>query len=95
MLAKVYANDKCARRLFSQSPDGPSVGSVWRKVSRPQPPEFVKGIVHYELAVENDIQRILDFWETKLDGQNPLMASIGEQPSRLIVFSLVGHIPSN
>ncbi|CAD5225145.1 unnamed protein product [Bursaphelenchus okinawaensis] len=89
VLAKVYANDKCARRLYSHSPVlpekpyGPSDGSVWSKVTRPKPPEYIKGLVHYELAVDHDIQHIVDFWSDKIGGQSPLLQSIGAKAEEM------------
>lgn len=84
VLAKVYANDKCARRLYSHSPVlpdkplGPSKESIWRRSSRPTIPEYVQGLVHYELAVEGDVPNVIKFWETKIGEQSPLLNSIGK-----------------
>ncbi|CAD5231577.1 unnamed protein product [Bursaphelenchus xylophilus] len=90
VLAKVYANDKCARRLYSHSPVlpekpyGPSDGSIWCKATRPKPPEFLKGIVHYEIAVEHDIEHIVDFWRENIGDQSPLLQSIGAKPEDML-----------
>jgi len=89
ILAKVYANDKCARRFYAPlpvEPYGPSAASDWAKPNRPSLPEYVKGLVHYELAVEQDAPRIVDFLLRHIIPNSPLINSLGTHPDELLDF---------
>lgn len=80
ILAKIYANDKCARHYYSTlpvTPHGPSDESVWRRNSRPEVPDFVKGLIHYEIAVPGDKHRILDFILSNVIPSSPMFNSLG------------------
>lgn len=80
LLAKIYANDKCASHYYTSlpiTPYGPSDDSVWRRASRPEIPEYVKGLIHYEIAIAADKHRILDFLMQHIIPSSPLFDSLG------------------
>ncbi|KAI6190118.1 N-acetyltransferase domain-containing protein [Aphelenchoides bicaudatus] len=87
ILAKIYANDKCARAYYSPLPvipHGPSEFSEWAKTHRPNLPEYVKGLIHYEYAVEKDAQKISDFILENIIPSSPLFECLGSNPKELL-----------
>jgi hypothetical protein len=51
--------------------------SEWAKTHRPKLPEYVKGVVHYEFAVEKDAQKIIEFIKEHIIPSSPLFDSLG------------------
>jgi hypothetical protein len=88
-LAKVYQNDKYATRFYSplpQVPVGPSEYSEWAKAARPNVPEYVRGLIHYQFAVRDDAARIVKFMEDNIIPNSPLFTSLGVNPTELRDF---------
>jgi len=83
LLHKIHVNDKCASRCYLP-PHGPSATSEWRRASRPEIPEYVNGLLHYELAIMADKHRILDFLMQHVIPDSPLFACLGADPSELL-----------
>lgn len=87
ILAKVYANDKCASECYYTTlpvPHGPSATSEWRRASRPEIPEYVKGLLHYEVAIPSDKHRIIDFLMQHIFPSSPLFDSLGASCEELL-----------
>jgi hypothetical protein len=87
LLAKIYANDKTATKCYQASlplPHGPSSTSEWRRASRPEIPEYVRGLLHYEVAIMSDKHRILDFLKVHVFPSSPLFASLAASPDELL-----------
>ncbi|KAI6223076.1 Acetyltransferase, GNAT family [Aphelenchoides fujianensis] len=87
ILAKVYQNDKCARRFYAPLPTEPCAPpphSPWHNASRKKLPEMIKGKVHYELAHPEDERRILEFVEREIVPYSPLFQVTGAKPRDLL-----------
>lgn len=79
ILSKIYSNDKCASHYYTLPVEthGPSEASEWRRASRPQIPEYVTGLLHYEIATLSDKDRIMHFLMEKIIPSSPLFESLG------------------
>ncbi|KAI6186388.1 hypothetical protein M3Y98_00127300 [Aphelenchoides besseyi] len=89
ILAKVYANDKMAKRFYKplpNEPTGPEKTSVWHQMPRNKVPDYVRGKVHYELGHSHDEDRIMEFVQNEIIPNSPLVQALGANPRDVLDF---------